>query len=584
MEIYRKLFSYVPEKRYLLVMSVLASAVSALLTVGGYYFIYLLLLSLYKGTHEEVMRYMCVLAAFLASAAVIYYLSVLTAHLFAFRLETNLRKRGIEGLSQASFRFFDLHPSGMVRKIIDDNAGDTHTLVAHMVPDNARAFLIPILTTVLAFFVSLRVGLLLLFMEGMAGLLLWRMMGDKAFMKVYQKALETLSAETVEYVRGIQVVKVFRASVPAFRTFYKAIMDYSRYAYRYSQSCKLPYVTYNWLFLGLLAFLVPLSLYGGWHGEGTSFVVDMIMIFFLTGVIFSGIMKVMYVGMYSFQAGAAVDKLEALYEEMKEEALPEGNRETITHFGIDFDHVSFDYGKEKVLSDVSFSLKEGKIYALVGPSGGGKTTIAKLISGFYPVKDGAIRIGGRRIEEYTKEALTSHISFIFQDTKLFKDTIYNNVAVGDPTATEKEIREALSLASCDSLLAKLPKGMETVIGGEEVHLSGGEKQRIAVARAILKKADIIIMDEATASMDPENEHEMQKAFKNLMKGKTVIMIAHRLSAITHVDEILVVDKGQIVERGSDAVLMERNGVYRKYKELYGKASEWRVDDEKMVSK
>jgi ATP-binding cassette subfamily B protein len=307
---------------------------------------------------------------------------------------------------------------------------------------------------------------------------------------------------------------------------------------------------------------------------------ELIMVFFLSGVLYTYIMKVMYLSMYTFQAQDAVSKLENMYKDMQEDVLQFGDKTEFKNHNIEFENVSFGYKKDNlILENLSFKLEENKSYALVGASGSGKTTIAKLISGFYNVNDGEIKIGGENITSYSKEALINEISFVFQDSKLFKTTIYENVALANKDASRKEVFEAMRLAGVDGIIAKFKDRENTVIGSKGVYLSGGEKQRVAIARAILKDAKIVIFDEASAAIDPDNEHELQKAFSNLMKEKTVIMIAHRLTSIRNVDEILVMENGKIIERGSDRELMKKDSVYKHFQDTYKTANDWRVADE-----
>ena len=581
MKIYKKLFAYVQDKKYLGFFAIIFSAISAVLTVYGYYLIYRFLDNLIIHTDLSGAENLAIKSALILTAgAIFYFASGAFSHLLGFRLETNLRKRGIDGLENASFRFFDLNPSGKIRKIIDDNAAQTHQVVAHMIPDSSQAIITPVLVLVLGFIVSIRVGIALLALTIIGCLILGAMMGEQKFMKIYQEALSKLSAETVEYVRGMQVVKIFRANVESFKSFYKAIKDYSKYAYDYSLSCKKPYVWYHWLFFGLIAILIiPIVYFIASLGNAKVILLELIMILFLSGVLFVSFMRMMWYSMYISQGNYAVDTLEALYEDMQKDKLMHGNVNNFKNYNIEFDNVSFAYNDKAVIENLSFKLEEGKSYALVGSSGSGKSTVAKLISGFYNVNEGKIKIGGIPISEYSDEALIKAISFVFQDSKLFKKSIYDNVALANKDATKDDVMRALKLAGCDLILDKFPERENTVIGSKGVYLSGGEKQRIAIARAILKDSKIIIMDEASASIDPDNEFELQKAFKNLMKDKTVIMIAHRLSTIKDLDEILVMNSGKIIERGSDKELMSQDTSYKRLQEMFNSANEWRVSNE-----
>lgn len=581
MKIYKKLFAYVQDKKYLGFFAIIFSVISAVITVYGYYLIYRFLDNLIIHTDLSGAENLAIKSALILTAgAIFYFASGAFSHLLGFRLETNLRKRGIDGLENASFRFFDLNPSGQIRKIIDDNAAQTHQVVAHMIPDSSQAIITPVLVLVLGFIVSIRVGIALLALTIIGCLILGAMMGEQKFMKIYQEALSKLSAETVEYVRGMQVVKIFRANVESFKSFYKAIKDYSKYAYDYSLSCKKPYVLYQWLFFGLIAILIiPIVYFMASLGSAKVILLELIMILFLSGVLFVSFMRMMWYSLYISQGNYAVDTLEALYKEMQKDKLEHGNLNNFKNYNIEFDNVSFAYNDKAVIENLSFSLQEGKSYALVGSSGSGKSTVAKLISGFYNVNEGSIKIGGMPISEYSDEALIKAISFVFQDSKLFKKSIYENVALANKDAVKDDVMRALRLAGCDLILDKFPEREKTIIGSKGVYLSGGEKQRIAIARAILKDSKIIIMDEASASIDSDNEFELQKAFKNLMKDKTVIMIAHRLSTIKDVDEILVMDNGKIIERGSDKELMSRDTRYKRLQELFNSTNEWRVSNE-----
>ena len=584
MKIYKKLFAYVQNKKHLGLCAILFSAISAILTVYGYYLIYrfldnLIIYTDLSGAERLALRS----ALILTIGAIFYFISGIFSHLLGFRLETNLRKRGIDGLEKASFRFFDLNPSGKIRKTIDDNAAQTHQVVAHMIPDSAQAIITPVLVLILGFIVSIRVGITVLSLTIIGAFILGSMMGEQKFMKIYQEALANLSAETVEYVRGMQVVKIFGANVKSFKTFYKAIKDYSKDAYEYSLSCKKPYVWYQWLFFGLIAILiVPAVYFMGNLGNDKMVLLELIMILFLSGLMFVSFMRMMWYSMYISQGNYAVDTLESLYKDMLKDKLEHGKVEDFKNYNIEFDNVSFAYNDKPVLENLSFKLQEGKSYALVGSSGSGKSTVAKLISGFYNVDEGCIKIGGTSISEYSDEALIKAISFVFQDSKLFKKSIYENVALANRDATKDDVMKALKLAGCDLILDKFPERENTVIGSKGVYLSGGEKQRIAIARAILKDSKIIIMDEASASIDPDNEYELQKAFKNLMKDKTVIMIAHRLSTIKDVDEILVMDNGRIIERGSDKELMSKDSNYKRLQGMFNSANEWRVINEEVL--
>lgn len=579
--VYKKILSYVPKERYLAYIGILLSMLSVVFKVWGYYYLSKFLIEIIVYNNIENAKYygFC-MVGLLIIGITLYGIAGLVTHVLGFRLETNLRKYGIEGLSKASFSFFDTHPSGKTRKIIDDNATDTHMIVAHLIPDNAGAILMPILLLVLGFFVSLKVGIILIILSIVGGISLSMMTGEKEFMKIYQESLETLSSETVEYVRGIQVIKIFGISVESFKALNTAIKNYSKYSLEYAMSCKRGFVGFQWFFFSFIAMVIPILLLFFNIEDPKMLAVELIMVLFLSGALFVSLMAIMYVSMYAFMGQSVVEKLESIFEEMNSNKLTFGSNNEFENYNITFENVSFGYTDKKIINDLSFSLEENKSYALVGSSGSGKSTIAKLISGFYKVDSGVIKIGNRSISSYSEEALINNIAFVFQNVKLFKTSIYDNVKIGKADASYEEVMTAMNLAGCNSILDKFSEREQTQIGTKGVYLSGGEKQRIAIARAILKDAKIIIMDEASAAVDPENEYELQRAFSNLIKDKTVIMIAHRLPSIRNVDEILVMDNGGIIERGTDRELMALDGEYKKLQGLYNKANEWRVNYEK----
>lgn len=584
MKVYKKLFSYVPNQLYFGWVAILFSVLSVCLTVWGYQVIYQFLEMLIVQKQVNIAEtYALKTVILLTIGAFLYVFSGIFSHVLGFRLETNLRKKGIEGLTQASFRFFDLNSSGLIRKTIDDNAAKTHVSVAHLIPDSAQAVLTPILVIVLGFCISIRLGIILLLMLFLGLFLFKKMMGNNNFIKNYQNALATLSSETVEYVRGIQVIKIFGAKVTSFKALYQAIQDYSKYAYDYSLSGKKPFVWFQWLFFSVVAVaILPVIILLDKVAAPEMMAVELMMLLFLSGVMFVSFMRVMYVSMYLFEANYAVENLEILYKEMQQDQLTYGKETTFSSYQIELEDVSFSYREDNVLTDFSLTFEEGKSYALVGSSGSGKSTIAKLISGFYQVDKGTIKIGNKKITDYTKEAIIETIAFVFQDSQLFSKSIYDNVALANPKASRQEVLEALKLAGCNPILDKFEDRENTVIGSQGVYLSGGEKQRLAIARAMLKNSKIVIMDEASASIDPDNEYELQKAFQHLMREKTVIMIAHRLSSIKTVDRIIVLEDGQVIEEGTHDELIEQGKTYKELIEQYEGANEWRFNNEAVL--
>lgn len=578
MDIYKKLFKYVPDKKYLIYSGIFMSIISSALSVLPYWFLYKFLNEfILKKNFEQAQYYAFIIFIIMVLQSLIYFFAAWLTHLFAFRLESNLRKKGIEHLMNASFYFFDVNQSGRIRKIIDDNATDTHMIVAHLIPDITLALITPILLFVIMFSVDIYLGIATVILTILSAIFTILMYGDIKFMDKYNKSLERVNSESVEYVRGMQVLKIFKASIFSFKSFYDSIIDYSKSAYEYSKSCKNPFVIFQIILLGASAYIIPFAIMLS-KGTQNNLEVMIKLIFFtcFIGTLFSCYMRIMYVGMHQYMASQAVDKLETLFGEMEKNGIKYGTDTYFKDYNIEFKNVSFKYDDKFILENLSFKLNENKTYALVGSSGGGKSTIAKLISGFYKIDEGEILIGDKNITNYSRESLMNNISFVFQNSKLFKTTIFENVKIGNENASYEEVMKALKMARCDDILDKFKTRENTIIGSKGVYLSGGEIQRIAIARAILKDAKIIILDEASAASDPENEHEIQLAFSNLIKEKTVIIIAHRLSSIKNADEILVVDKGQIVERGTDTELLKNNGRYKFLQDLFSQANEWRI--------
>lgn len=581
MNTYRKLFAYIPEKRGNGFLSATFSVLAVCSHLFGYYCLWLALKAIFiqqdfSAGSAYALR---VVAAFIAYG-ILYFLGTWMSHLAAFRLETRLREKGIDRLLAASNTFYDKNQSGRVRKIIDDNVEQTHMAVAHLIPDQTVAILTPILMFVIIGLVDLRLAGFFGVIVLLSGFLCFKMMGEKEFMSAYMEQLDLLNAEAVEYVRGMQVVKLFAAPIVSFKRLYGAINDYADMVYNYSMSCRIPYVTFQWL---LNLFIVAPVFYAvyrvGAGDDGGMWAAKTLFFALFMGMFFANIMKIMYVSMYHVQANRAVDTVEALFKEMDEKKMVFGKERDFGDSSITFSHVDFSYDEdEKILSDFSLHLDAGKIYAFVGPSGGGKSTIAKLVSGLYPVNKGDVMIGEKPMTAYDKDGVMETVGMVFQQAKLFEGlSIYDNVRLADPEANQKEVHRALALARCEEFKDKFPAGYDTVIGAEGVKLSGGECQRVAIARLFLKDPKILILDEASAAADPENEYEIQKAFSNLMKGRTTIMIAHRMSSIRGVDEILFIEGGKVVERGDHDALMKEDGRYARFVNLYHEANEWRID-------
>lgn len=580
MKIYKKLFSYIPDKKINGVLSVIFTALGCLIQFYAYYLIWQILFNVFTQRNSlNIKSSVSIVLLLFIGQAVLYIIGTWMSHLAAFRLETRLREKGAENLLKASKTFFDTHQSGEVRKIIDNNVEQTHMSVAHLIPDHTAAIITPILLLILVFNIDLYLGIFFVTIVLISMFLLYKMSGEKDFTIAYMKKSDELNGQAVEYVRGLPVVKIFNAPLIGFKKLYRTINDYRDMVYEYSMSCRLPFVSFQWVLNIFIITPIFIAIYMVKNGADPYLWSAKILFFTLfMGLFFSDLMKIMYVGLYNVEANTAVDNLESLFDEMKDNAITYGNDEFIENYSIEFKNVSFSYDKKtKVIDNLSFKLDQGKVYALVGPSGGGKSTIAKLISSLYPIDSGEILIGNKNIYSYRRETLMDNIGMVYQNPKLFQGiSIFENVKLAKKDASEKEVYDALKLAKCDQFIDRFEDGYDSIIGSSGVNLSGGEIQRVSIARIFLKDPKVIILDEASAAADPENEYELQQAFKSLMEGKTVIMIAHRLSSIRGVDEILVVEDGNIIERGSHDYLMEKEARYKQFVDLYDEANQWRI--------
>ena len=581
MKLYKKLFSYIPERKLHGILACLLTTVGIVLEFYAYYLIWILLKNVFSGGVLSEGRSLAIKILFLFIAyGILYFMGLWMSHLAGFRLETRLRERGIRHLLGASNTFFDLHNSGEVRKIIDNNVEQTHMIVAHLIPDQTAAFLTPILMIILTFLLDLYLGIFFIVIVLISLVLVKNMMGDQSFMKKYMDMLDEMNAGAVEYVRAMPVVKIFNAPLIGFKKLFDSILIYKEMVYKYSMSCRFPFVLFQWLLNIFIITPVFLGIFMVNRGADPGLWAAKILFFTLfMGIFYSNTMKIMYVSMYIFQANSAVDNLENLFKEMKEKEIEFGSQREFLNKNIEFKNVDFSYdGENKILDNFSLSLEEDKVYALVGSSGSGKSTIAKLISGLYPVDSGEILIGDKNISSYDKESLMKNIGIVFQNPQLFQGiSIFENVKLAKSDASDEEVLRALKISRCDEFIDKFKDAYDVVIGAEGVNLSGGEKQRVSIARIFLKDPKIIIMDEASAAADPENEYELQIAFKELIKNRTTIMIAHRLTSIRGVDEILLIEDGKLIERGSHDILYKEDSKYKKFVEMYNSANEWRVD-------
>ena len=509
---------------------------------------------------------------------VLYFAALMSTHIAAFRTARNIRRSAMAHVLKLPLGFFTGSQSGRLRKLIDDNAGLTEDLLAHKLPDLAGTIVTPVAAVLMLFLFDWKMGLLCLLTMVLALLSMCLMMGGKnaGFFHRYQKEIERMSGEAVEYVRGIPVVKMFQQTVYSFKAFYAAIRDYSDLASQYAMSCRVGQTCFLTFINGAFALLIPAALLLASGGDVRAVLVNFIFYALFAPACGQMINRIMYMSEAVMEADEAVGRLDEILSQEPMENT--GIEKQPADAAVSFDHVTFTYpGSDRpALSDVSFAVRPGQVTALVGPSGGGKTTAASLIPRFWDADSGTVSIGGVNVKEMDTEDLMKQTAFVFQDTRLFKESLLENIRAARPDASREEVLSAAHAAQCDDILEKLPQGLDTVVGARGVYLSGGEQQRIALARAILKDAPIVVLDEATAFADPENEHQIQKAFEALIRNKTVLMIAHRLSTVQDADHIIVLSGGKIAEQGSHESLLAQHGVYAAMWEDYQRSARWKV--------
>ena len=563
--------------------SVVLSAVNGLLSLVPFIFLWLVVRTLLTadGNLADTPVWDYAIAAFAVSVAnvLLYFVALMLSHLSAFRIETNMRRTAMERLMYVPLGFFDTQNTGRMRKIIDEDSSQTHTFVAHILPDVAGSVVAPIGIIVLLLAVDWQLGIAAMVPIVCAFGIMGYMMNPKNndFQRMYLDAQEKMSAEAVEYVRGIPVVKVFQQTVFSFKRFHDSIINYRDLVIRYTLLWRTPMSAYTIAINAFAFLLVPTGIILIGHGGETAIIVsDMVLYVLIAPIIAANVMKAMHLSQNLFLANEAVDRLEKL---TATPPLPESSEpEKAAAFDVSLRNVSFRYeaAEHDAVSHIDLDIPQGKTVALVGASGSGKTTIARLIPRFWDVREGSLKIGGVDVRHMDKATLMRNVSFVFQNTRLFKTSILENIRYGNPDATIEQVNRAVDLSQSREIIERLPQGLNTVIGAEGTYLSGGEQQRIVLARAILKDAPIVVLDEATAFADPENEHLIRQAFAHLTRGKTVLMIAHRLTTVQDADNIVVVDKGRIAEQGTHQQLMEQATLYYKMWNEYQKSVAWKL--------
>ena len=587
-----RMFQFAGNRHWLTVLGMVLAGVSTVLSMIPFVCIWFVVRDMLDalirgdiGLASKSSIYAWVAAGFSALSILLYFIALCCSHLAAFRTATNMRKAAMHHIVKLPLGYFSQNASGRLRKVIDDNAGLTENFLAHQLPDLTGAVVMPVAVFILIFIFDWRLGICCLvplvisvwFMKQMMG-------GDNAhFMEGYMTALENMNKEAVEYIRGIPVVKVFQQTVYSFRNFHGAIEEYEKYASGYALKCRIPLTGFNVALNGTFIFLIPVAvmLLAGVSGQASyeDILLDFLFYSLFTPVCTTMMNRVMFAGEQLMAAKSAVNRIE---EVLNEQPLPESaGAVQPKDASVVFRNVSFSYAgaKEKALDHIDFEVPEGKTVALVGASGSGKSTAAKLIPRFYDVTEGSVLLGGVDVKKIDKQVLMKQIAFVFQNTKLFKDTLLENIRASRPEATKEDVMKAAKAAQCMEIIDRLPEGLDAVVGNGGTYLSGGGNQRVALARAILKDAPVIVLDEATAFADAENEHQMQLAFEKLTEGKTVLMIAHRLSTIQNADQILVFDEGRIVERGTHDELLLAGEKYASMWKDYQTSIQWKVEKE-----
>ena len=580
-----RLMGYAGGHKILTYLSWVLSVMSALLALVPFWYIWRIIHDILEVSPDfskvgNVTSYGWSAVLFAVISIVVYIAALMCSHLSAFRVAANIRKELMRHITALPLGVTEKYGSGNLRRIVNTSSAATETYLAHRLPDKAGAIATPIGLLVLLLAFDWRLGLLslvpvvlgFLFMMGMTG------KGMQEKMKEYQNALSEMSNEAVEYVRGVPVVKAFGQTIFSFKRFKGTIDNYEKWVIAYTKEMRLPMMCYTTAINGVFAFLIAGGILFTRGGVTNELLLNLIFYIVITPVIGTTLTKIMFMSEDAMIVGDALGRID---EVLNEKPLSESSvNNTPKDNGITLEHVSYSYdGEKNALNDVSLRVAPGQVIALVGASGGGKTTLANIVTRFFDPQKGRILIGNIDIRDIPKETLMNKVSFVFQNSRLIKASISENVRMAKPDATREEIAHALEVAQCLDIIEKLPNGIDTVVGTNGVYLSGGEQQRIAIARAILKNAPILILDEATAFADPDNEVRVQKALSALSKGKTVIMIAHRLSSIIGVDCIYVMQDGEIVESGTHNELIERNGIFARMWKNYSEAAEWKIAKE-----
>lgn len=579
-----RLMDIAGEHKYLVYLSWILAVLSAWIALVPFYDVWRIIKEILEvkpdyanATHITAYGWQAVEFALLAMAA--YIVALMCSHKAAFRVQSNMRVSMMEHIMKLPLGYVESQGTGKIRKVVNDSSAATETFIAHNLPDKAVSAATPVGLLVMMMVFDWRLGLISLIPAVIAFILMGTlMMGPKMAedMKQYQNSLETMSAEAVEYVRGIPVVKTFGQTVFSFKRFKAAIDDYEKWTLDYTKSMMLPMIGFTTASNGIFAALIIAAYTLGGNQITTQFALNLIFYILITSTLTTTLMKVAYAGESQMIVEDALNRMDGIFAVSP---LPQSDKKSIPKdSSISIENVTFAYdeSKDNAIDGITMHVKAGEHVALVGPSGGGKTTLASLIARFWDVKSGSIRLGGADVKDIDAKELMNQVSYVFQDSKLLKMSILENVRMGRPDAGDDEVMKALQAAQCMDIIEKFPDGVNTVIGSKGIYVSGGEAQRLSIARAFLKNAPVLILDEATAFADPDNERLVQKAFENLAKDKTVIMIAHRLSTVTDADCIYVLKDGRIAESGTHDELTAKNGIYTHMWNEYNKSVNWQV--------
>lgn len=585
------LLGYAGSRRWLAFFGCILSVMSAVCSVVSLvcvFFVVRDLVAVYPdwGLATNAVSWAVMAVVFSLLSIALYFSALMCTHLAAFRIAANMRKTAIRHATKIPLGYMSSVPSGHFRRIIDGCAAQTEDAIAHKLPDFVGSLVTPIAFVVVMFAFDWVMGAVCLIPIAISFFAMWWMMGrdvpegGRYFMELYQAALVRMSSAATEYVRGIPVVKMFQQSVHSFRAFHDAVVEYRDMAYRYTEFCRVPQVIQLVAINSTFAVLVPAGIIlAGQTSDFALFLTNFLFYALFSAITTTMMSKVMYSSEAVMIAEDAMSRISQILDIEPMAVVSEGRQEHPESADVVFEDVTFSYpgtGRE-VLSGVSLKLPQGSTVALVGPSGSGKSTLASLVPRFWDVGSGRVSIGGADVSRMSIEELMRNVAFVFQDDRLFKRSLFENILLGKPDASREQVEKAAHEAQCDDIIEKLPMGMDTVIGTEGVYLSGGERQRIALARAILKDAPIIVLDEATAFADPENEARIQRALAVLCKDKTVLMIAHRLTTVVNADCICVLDQGRIVEEGTHDELIGKKGLYARMWDDYQRSVTWRIE-------